>query len=118
MGKEKYHLSTLPRFVQVVYKEAVGSKHTLQLQMDLHLYAAIYIYNVCIYNTLHRTNAFTGEYTDFAEPNQRPYWDHEVEEFISIIMVAGILSCFSTYAEGNHPALPLHSPSDHPLGAT
>lgn len=30
----------------------------------------------------------------------------------------GAFSCFTTYAEGNHPAFPLHSPSDHPLGHT
>jgi hypothetical protein len=39
-------------------------------------------------------------------------------ELSSIILLAGAFSCFSMYAEGNHPALPLHSPSDHPVGAT
>lgn len=33
----------------------------------------------------------------------------------SMTLLAGALSLCSTYADGNQPAFPLHSPSDHPF---
>lgn len=43
---------------------------------------------------------------------------HNVDQHYSVILLAGTTSCLCTYAEGNHPAFPLYSPSDHPFGAT
>lgn len=38
--------------------------------------------------------------------------------FAYINLADGTFSCLSIYADGNHPALPLLSPSDHPLEPT